>query len=111
MTITTRIVQVDTMGTSLCSRTDSGSVDLAYTAYGHDSGALTDGPLMRFNGQLRESMCGHYLLGNGYRAYNSILMRFNSPDSLSPFGGGELMLMPIVRVIQFARVIQRGMCA
>ncbi|MCU7282500.1 RHS repeat-associated core domain-containing protein [Pseudomonas peradeniyensis] len=88
MTITTRIVQVDTMGTSLCSRTDSGSVDLAYTAYGHDSGALTDAPLMRFNGQLREAMCGHYLLGNGYRAYNSISMRFNSPDSLSPFGVG-----------------------
>lgn len=33
---------------------------------------------------------GHYVLGNGYRAYNPILMRFNSPDSWSPFGRGGL---------------------
>ncbi|EGH35731.1 hypothetical protein PSYJA_44541, partial [Pseudomonas syringae pv. japonica str. M301072] len=33
-------------------------------------------------------MTGHYLLGNGYRAFNPVLMRFNSPDSLSPFGEG-----------------------
>lgn len=26
------------------------------------------------------------MLGNGYRAYNPVLMRFNQPDSLSPFG-------------------------
>jgi len=30
------------------------------------------------------------MLGNGYRAYNPILKRFNSPDSLSPFGKGGL---------------------
>jgi hypothetical protein len=30
------------------------------------------------------------LLGNGYRAYNPRLMRFHSPDSWSPFGGGGL---------------------
>lgn len=29
---------------------------------------------------------GHYLLGQGYRAFNPVLMRFNSPDSFSPFG-------------------------
>jgi len=29
-------------------------------------------------------------LGNGYRAFNPVLMRFNSPDSLSPFGRGGL---------------------
>ncbi|MFA1026632.1 MULTISPECIES: RHS repeat-associated core domain-containing protein [Pseudomonas syringae group] len=29
-------------------------------------------------------------MGNGYRAYNPVLMRFNSPDSLSPFGKGGL---------------------
>jgi hypothetical protein len=33
---------------------------------------------------------GHYLLGNGYRAFNPVLMRFNSPDNLSPFGKGGL---------------------
>ncbi|MFA7892653.1 RHS repeat-associated core domain-containing protein [Pseudomonas putida] len=30
----------------------------------------------------------HYLLGMGYRAYNPELMRFNSPDSASPFARG-----------------------
>ncbi|WP_163020894.1 RHS repeat-associated core domain-containing protein, partial [Pseudomonas viridiflava] len=33
---------------------------------------------------------GHYLLGNGYRAFNPSLMRLNSPDNLSPFGDGGL---------------------
>ncbi|WP_247256760.1 RHS repeat-associated core domain-containing protein [Pseudomonas moorei] len=45
---------------------------------------------MGFNGQLREARLGWYLLGNGYRAYNTRLMRFHSPDSWSPFGGGGL---------------------
>lgn len=43
-----------------------------------------------FNGDLCEPITGHYLLGNGYRAYNPVLMRFNSPDSLSPFGEGGI---------------------
>jgi RHS repeat-associated protein len=44
--------------------------------------------LLGFNGQRAEPVTGHYLLGNGYRAFNPVLMRFNSPDSLSPFGKG-----------------------
>ncbi|POD73867.1 RHS repeat-associated core domain-containing protein [Pseudomonas syringae group genomosp. 3] len=48
------------------------------------------GPLPGFNGELLDDITGHYLLGNGYRAYNPVLMRFNSPDSLSPFGKGGL---------------------
>lgn len=46
--------------------------------------------LLGFNGELCESLTGHYLLGNGYRAFNPVLMRFNSPDSLSPFGEGGI---------------------
>ncbi|AVI87072.1 conserved hypothetical protein [Pseudomonas syringae pv. tomato T1] len=48
------------------------------------------GPRPGFNGELLDDITGHYLLGNGYRAYNPVLMRFNSPDSLSPFGEGGL---------------------
>ncbi|SDW89091.1 RHS repeat-associated core domain-containing protein [Pseudomonas syringae] len=48
------------------------------------------GSLPGFNGELLDSVTGHYPLGNGYRAYNPVLMRFNSPDSLSPFGKGGL---------------------
>ncbi|WP_241150180.1 RHS repeat-associated core domain-containing protein, partial [Pseudomonas viridiflava] len=43
-----------------------------------------------FTGQQADSVTGHYLLGNGYRAFNPSLMRFNSPDNLSPFGRGGL---------------------
>ncbi|ELC6383294.1 RHS repeat-associated core domain-containing protein [Enterobacter hormaechei] len=43
-----------------------------------------------FNGESVDSVSGNYLLGNGYRAYSPVLMRFTSPDSLSPFGGGGI---------------------
>ncbi|MFH7618070.1 RHS repeat-associated core domain-containing protein, partial [Pseudomonas syringae group genomosp. 7] len=48
------------------------------------------GALPGFNGEVLDSITGHYLLGNGYRDYNPVLMRFNSPDSQSPFGKGGL---------------------
>ncbi|WP_080290182.1 RHS repeat-associated core domain-containing protein [Pseudomonas syringae] len=60
---------------------------IAYSPYGyHAAVALSPG----FNGEHADPVTGHYLLGNGYRAYNPTLMRFNSPDSLSPFGEGGL---------------------
>jgi RHS repeat-associated protein len=60
-----------------------------YTAFGCDvpSNALL--PSLGFNAQLR-THTGLYLLGNGYRAFNTALMRFCSPDSLSPFNKGGL---------------------
>lgn len=63
---------------------------IAYSPYGHrpaDSGLSS---LLGFNGERRDSATGYYLLGNGYRAFNPVLMRFNSPDSWSPFGDGGL---------------------
>ncbi|KAA8693427.1 RHS protein [Pseudomonas cannabina] len=60
---------------------------IAYTPYGHRQ-ALHQLP--GFNGERPDPLTGHYLLGNGYRAYNPVLMRFNSPDSLSPFGKGGI---------------------
>ena len=60
----------------------------AYTPYGHRSGRDEFTSLLAFNGEWRDALTGHYLLGNGYRAFNPVLMRFNSPDSFSPFGKG-----------------------
>ena len=60
------------------------------TAYGHctsETGLLS---LLGFNGERPDPVTGHYLLGIGYRAFNPVLMRFNSPDSWSPFGKGGL---------------------
>ncbi|SDW26143.1 RHS repeat-associated core domain-containing protein [Pseudomonas sp. NFACC08-1] len=68
----------------------TGLSPLAYTPYGHrvpENGLLS---LLGFNGERPDPVTGHYLLGNGYRAFNPVLMRFNSPDSLSPFGAGGL---------------------
>lgn len=61
---------------------------LAYNPYGHHSAESGLTSLLGFNGEHRDLVTGHYLLGNGYRAFNPVLMRFNSPDSLSPFDEG-----------------------
>ena len=60
---------------------------VSYTPYGTRHPVLE---LPGFNGEQPDPVTGHYLLGNGYRAFNPVLMRFNSPDSLSPFGEGGI---------------------
>lgn len=61
-----------------------------YTAYGHASGENPPHGRLGFNGELSEADTGWQMLGNGYRAYSPVLMRFNSPDSWSPFGEGGM---------------------
>ncbi|KPX21355.1 hypothetical protein ALQ08_03035 [Pseudomonas syringae pv. delphinii] len=68
----------------------AGTEPIAYSPYGHHPAESGLTSLLGFNGERRDPVTGHYLLGNGYRAYNPVLMRFNSPDSLSPFGEGGL---------------------
>ena len=63
---------------------------IGYTPYGHHEADTGLPGLPGFNGEQPDPITGHDLLGNGYRAYNPTLMRFNSPDSLSPFGDGGL---------------------
>jgi RHS repeat-associated protein len=63
---------------------------LAYTAYGHHPAESGLSRLSGFNGECPEALTGHYLLGQGKRAFSPILMRFNSPDELSPFGEGGI---------------------
>lgn len=60
----------------------------SWSPYG--SGDEESGILPGFNGERRDPLSGHYHLGNGYRAYNPALMRFNCPDSMSPFGAGGI---------------------
>jgi len=66
-----------------------GPDSMAYTAYGHAplENALS---LLGFNGERSDPVTGHYSLGNGHRQFNPVLMRFNSPDSWSPFNQGGL---------------------
>jgi RHS repeat-associated protein len=65
-------------------------IAIAYAPYGHREKIDILPGLPGFNGEQPDPVTGHYLLGNGYRAYNPVLMRFNSSDSLSPFGSGGL---------------------
>lgn len=58
---------------------------LTYTAYGYCS---LYPRMLGFNEERVDPITGYYLLGNGRRAFNPILMRFNSQDSMSPFGLG-----------------------
>lgn len=69
---------------------DGQHLPIAYSPYGHRPELNGLMCLLGFNGEHPEHVTGHYLLGNGYRAFNPVLMRFNSPDSLSPFGEGGL---------------------
>ncbi|SDJ51146.1 RHS repeat-associated core domain-containing protein [Pseudomonas abietaniphila] len=86
----TTLLGTDQRRTVLHKRAAQDQADLVYTPYGHsqDTNGLTGG--LGFNGERRESVTGHYLLGAGYRAFNPVLMRFNNPDSLSPFEAGGL---------------------
>jgi RHS repeat-associated protein len=68
----------------------TGSQPAAYTPYGHRAPENSLLSLLGFNGERRDPVTGHYPLGHGYRQFNPVLMRFNSPDSLSPFGEGGL---------------------
>lgn len=59
---------------------------LSYTTYGDLPARVTTG--LGFNGELRDGFMHAYALGNGHRCYCAALMRFFSPDALSPFDQG-----------------------
>ncbi|MGQ8870571.1 RHS repeat-associated core domain-containing protein, partial [Myroides sp. TSA_177.3] len=60
----------------------------------HQYGAYGQGEaeeyLPAYNGERKDPISGHYHLGNGYRSYSPVLMRFTCPDSMSPFGAGGI---------------------
>nr|WP_260409999.1 RHS repeat-associated core domain-containing protein [Pseudomonas cichorii] len=85
--LATTLTTTDQPGSVLHADASGQRTDIAYTPYGHHAPL---GNLPGFNGERPDPVTGHYLLGKGYRAYNPVLMRFNSPDSLSPFGKGGL---------------------
>jgi RHS repeat-associated protein len=89
-TVKTTLLAIDQQRSVLNALDATQPHPLAYSPYGHrapEGGLLS---LLGFNGERPDPVTGHYALGNGYRAFNPVLMRFNSPDSLSPFGKGGL---------------------
>ena len=86
----TTLLATDRAHSLLQTLTGNNPQQLAYTAYGHHPAESALSHLLAFNGECPDSITGHYLLGQGKRAYNPVLMRFNSPDDLSPFGEGGI---------------------
>jgi len=83
----TTLLGVDQNNSIVYSKTPTDNVLRHWMPYGTGN---TDGLSLGFNGERVDPMSGVYHLGNGYRAYNPTLMRFNCPDSLSPFEAGGI---------------------
>ncbi|MCE5976235.1 RHS repeat-associated core domain-containing protein [Pseudomonas sp. JR33AA] len=60
----------------------------AYSPYGHHNQGSGLRSLLAFSGERLDARSGLYHLGNGYRQFSPVMMRFCSPDSWSPFGAG-----------------------
>lgn len=89
-TVETRLLATDQQRSVVNIAAAARRTPFTYTPYGHhhpQNGLLS---LLGFNGERPDPVTGWYFLGNGYRAFNPVLMRFNNPDSWSPFGEGGL---------------------
>ncbi|MFE6104728.1 RHS repeat-associated core domain-containing protein [Streptomyces laurentii] len=85
----TRLFGTDGKRTVLVASTGQDHDEYAYTVYGYRKQGAKDS-VLGYDGQRADPALGWLHLGNGYRAYNPALMRFTTPDSLSPFGAGGI---------------------
>ncbi|MFJ7006981.1 RHS repeat-associated core domain-containing protein [Pseudomonas putida] len=60
----------------------------AYSPYGQYNVGASQSYMLGFNGERYDLSTQTYALGQGYRNYSPALMRFHTPDDLSPFGLG-----------------------
>ncbi|MEV6671359.1 RHS repeat-associated core domain-containing protein [Streptomyces sp. NPDC051162] len=85
----TRLLGADGKRTVLVSSAGRQREEYACTPYGYRPGGTTSS-VLGFDGERVDPALGWYHLGNGYRAYNPAMMRFTTPDNLSPFGAGGI---------------------
>jgi RHS repeat-associated protein len=89
-TLQTQLLATDQQRSVVALLDATRADQLAYSPYGHrqpENGLLS---LLGFNGERPDPVTGCYLLGNGYRAFSPVLMRFYCADSWSPFGRGGI---------------------
>lgn len=86
----TLLLAVDRSQSVLAERAPDGTRPIAYSPYGSQQAGVQAQSHLGFNGERLERPQGWYHLGNGHRIYNPVLMRFHSPDRLSPFAEGGL---------------------
>jgi RHS repeat-associated protein len=80
----TMMLASDGMG-SVIGESGTRSKSVAYSPYGFQRGMES---LIGFAGQMQSLLPIGYFLGNGYRFFDVVTHRFNSPDEFSPFGRG-----------------------
>ena len=85
----TTLLATDLTGSVTHAKTNTDREPATYTAYGYRAPSDT-APALGFNGEYLNSNLPLYLLGNGHRSFTPALMRFQSPDSLSPFEAGGI---------------------
>ena len=88
--VTSTLLATDQQRSVLHALDANTPIAIAYSPYGHRPPHNDSHSLFGFTGERADTVTGHYHLGNGYRQFNPVLMRFNSPDSWSPFGDGGL---------------------
>lgn len=86
----TSLLATDKQRSLICGFESAFSQPQSYCPYGHHPTTKGLPYLLGFNGEHLDAITGHYLLGQGRRAYTPSRMRFNTPDTLSPFDKGGL---------------------
>ncbi|PHM74164.1 RHS repeat domain-containing protein [Xenorhabdus kozodoii] len=85
------LLGTDNQGSVRVSQAETGAeTRYRYAPYGQQAEAESNPDLPAYQGERLDAVGGVYHLGNGYRTYNPVLMRFTAPDSQSPFGAGGL---------------------
>ena len=85
-----KLLASDSQSSVLQAKAGEDSASFSYTPFGFSPSENVTDTLAGFNGETRDPRTGCYLLGNGYRAFSPVTMRFDSPDSYSPFGEGGI---------------------
>ncbi|WP_144175150.1 RHS repeat-associated core domain-containing protein [Pseudomonas sp. Kh13] len=84
---TQRLLSIDLFNTPFLATAPNQVVTYRYSAFGFSSPSNNE---WGFKGERKDPISNGYLLGNGRRLYNPSIMRFTSPDPLSPFSKGGL---------------------
>lgn len=83
-----KLLTTDTKNSIIYAYDGVEQEDCNYTVFGHSETLPLKRTRQGFNGEFLDQLLGAYQLGQGYRTYSPGLMRFQSPDDLSPFARG-----------------------
>ncbi len=76
----------------------------AYSAYEYNSQSHQLA-ILGLNGERCDLLSSLHMLGQGFRSYSPMLMRFNASDSLSPFDDGGVSICTVI-VLETLSTIQ-----